>query len=997
MQGTIHNTARQDNPGVILGDDGVSYTYTFLGWRDAASPASPGMRVDFDVRGRHAVAIYPMPGAAPPTPPMGGVLPAQPPPVAFGAQPSAPALQMQSVPSAQSQPSPVGMATAAAPPPQPPHTRKLLGLKWWYWAIGGAATVIVLVAVAVAFLSGFISFSPTPTEVVPTEDEPIRREVVAREVIPTEDEEEANIPAPPTAPFALDWETSVSTVETGESFTLTVRMHGLQQSGEHGGISVSFPSLTQSGGTKDGHSSSAADVEGVDYTTDTTNVAFHEPGATIYHREENRQFPAEYLLVETDDDSWPAAADRTLVLRVTPKIAGDFEMQIRGWLCTDGYTRCSRVPEIGPVEDQQGWATETVSVVVVARAEDQGKILPTATPPPWSEDLVSLVLEASEEGEVVHRSGARIEIPSGATEQTITASISEVEPPHSPLGVRRAFDFTVEGSKLAEPVTIHIPFELEAGQGAADIRALHWDEGLRAWEPVPGAVDESTGTIAVTTNRFSIFSALHVAVEASCVVAPETIEAGEALTVTARGESRTFGTIEIFVEPTIVPAAVTASMSRSDVVTVSRGGNFDLASRTTIPETGEFRVGCRIFWNALTGPVELRGINRPSVVVIVEAGRRLELEPQAPTHGADALDCGRASEAECLLAGEFAPVLRLHPDERFLPRGIEGFIAQATLRDARGRIVDDDVRIEDLGEVDEPNLYVDAPSGIADSTRLPSAVYWTVRYGDELDGPENRIYLQFHLFYNYDFLSSLQKKLCGPILAVNQNIKVCLPHEADWEMIQLEFEAASAEMLVENGIAPVGVAYSQHHWTERNVWNSDTVEAIDQHPVAYVALGKHANYFGPRRNDEPDVWEACNRRSADGTLVLPQLGGLQSGNETPLGIKLDFKSPWIDGMCEMADRSRWTLSIAQDMISEAGLTVLPPDLARGSLPCHEASSGTSTCAYQLRYIDDDTPWVAYRGTWGSPKCMVRTKIPGGTNRKSGRTCVSANLNDASVD
>ena len=63
MQGTIQNPANQNGQGVILGDDGITYTYTMLGWRDAATPATSGMRVDFDTRGAHAVAIYAVPDA----------------------------------------------------------------------------------------------------------------------------------------------------------------------------------------------------------------------------------------------------------------------------------------------------------------------------------------------------------------------------------------------------------------------------------------------------------------------------------------------------------------------------------------------------------------------------------------------------------------------------------------------------------------------------------------------------------------------------------------------------------------------------------------------------------------------------------------------------------------------------------------------------------------------------------------------------------------------
>ena len=173
--------------------------------------------------------------------------------------------------------------------------------------------------------------------------------------------------APPvheSEPFRLDWEASASTVAVGEGFTLTVRMYEVQEAGEHGGISVSFPTLTESGGSAAGYSSGRAEVEALDFTSGLSNVAFHQPGATIYHREDNRQFPAEYLLVESDDPSWSHSDDRTLRLRITPKRGGELPVQIRGWLCTVEYTGCSRNPPSGPVEDQQGWAASALTIEV---------------------------------------------------------------------------------------------------------------------------------------------------------------------------------------------------------------------------------------------------------------------------------------------------------------------------------------------------------------------------------------------------------------------------------------------------------------------------------------------------------------------------------------------------------------------------------------------------------------------------------------------------------
>ena len=185
-------------------------------------------------------------------------------------------------------------------------------------------------------------------------------------------------PAPDSQPFKLDWEVSDTSVEAGDSFTLTVRMYDVQQSGEHGGISVSFPSLNEPGGSNESHSSSAADVDALDYTTGLSKVAFHQPGATIYKSDNVTRFPADYLLVESDDPSWSSSDDRTLRLRITPKSGGDFPIQIRGWLCADGYTDCERNPSAGNATDQQGHVVERTSVAVTGSSVTEsaaGRIL----------------------------------------------------------------------------------------------------------------------------------------------------------------------------------------------------------------------------------------------------------------------------------------------------------------------------------------------------------------------------------------------------------------------------------------------------------------------------------------------------------------------------------------------------------------------------------------------------------------------------------------------
>ena len=70
------------------------------------------------------------------------------------------------------------------------------------------------------------------------------------------------------------------------------------------------------------------------------------------------------------------------------------------------------------------------------------------------------------------------------------------------------------------------------------------------------------------------------------------------------------------------------------------------------------------------------------------------------------------------------------------------------------------------------------------------------------------------------------------------------PHEGDWEMIQLNFDAATAARPLNQ--KPVEVGYSQHEGAERASWGGTaSYELVDgTRPVVNVAAGSHANFFG---------------------------------------------------------------------------------------------------------------------------------------------------------
>ena len=106
------------------------------------------------------------------------------------------------------------------------------------------------------------------------------------------------------------------------------------------------------------------------------------------------------------------------------------------------------------------------------------------------------------------------------------------------------------------------------------------------------------------------------------------------------------------------------------------------------------------------------------------------------------------------------------------------------------------------------------------------------------------------------------------------------------------------------------MAYSQHIWSENRAWNDATI--IEGHPVAYVALAKHANYYGPSDSED--------------------------------------------------DR---TVSIVQDQISDHGKWLYPSALSEYAESCADLLPQDPTpCVYELHLIDDETPWVTYAGKWG---------------------------------
>lgn len=67
-------------------------------------------------------------------------------------------------------------------------------------------------------------------------------------------------------------------------------------------------------------------------------------------------------------------------------------------------------------------------------------------------------------------------------------------------------------------------------------------------------------------------------------------------------------------------------------------------------------------------------------------------------------------------------------------------------------------------------------------------------------------------------------------------------HESDWEMVQLAFEADSAEEAI--GREPVEVVFAQHGGGERADWDADKLLRDGDRLLVYPAAGSHATYYG---------------------------------------------------------------------------------------------------------------------------------------------------------
>jgi hypothetical protein len=196
----------------------------------------------------------------------------------------------------------------------------------------------------------------------------------------------------------------------------------------------------------------------------------------------------------------------------------------------------------------------------------------------------------------------------------------------------------------------------------------------------------------------------------------------------------------------------------------------------------------------------------------------------------------------------YQPVLVFHPDEPFRPTKVQSFVDDSELEqfvgndpqqlplDAFWTVIDPDPGPGELAELDPGGFYrLDQVACEADAPLAGFECYadaWAEESGGaavygRVARTSTRIVLQYWLFY-YD----------NPLLLPETPVGTFWQsHEGDWELVNVVLDADGQ---------PLQAAYSQHCSGQRKEWaDVEKRPAGSTHPVAYVGLGSHANFFAP--------------------------------------------------------------------------------------------------------------------------------------------------------
>lgn len=260
-----------------------------------------------------------------------------------------------------------------------------------------------------------------------------------------------------------------------------------------------------------------------------------------------------------------------------------------------------------------------------------------------------------------------------------------------------------------------------------------------------------------------------------------------------------------------------------------------------------------------------------------------------------------ATPAPRLLA-MYQPVMHFDPHEKFRPASVQSFIADAELERLTApntwSVVDSAPEPGDLPAPGTGIWRLNQDSCTPAST-LGGLDCYAAAWHEGSGGPVvyghvahdgDQTVLQYWFFYYDDVYS----------YAYPPSDFIWQAHEGDWEVVNV---------VLDENEQPVSTAYSQHCLGQVRDW-TNTPKVEDTHPVVYVALGSHANYFTAGIHP---INLACVPPAA--LVILGRIG----------------LPPPSDHMLD-------------------GSVIGPP-----------ATDGPAT---PIHMIGDDTPWVGFDGFWG---------------------------------
>jgi VPS62-like protein len=207
-----------------------------------------------------------------------------------------------------------------------------------------------------------------------------------------------------------------------------------------------------------------------------------------------------------------------------------------------------------------------------------------------------------------------------------------------------------------------------------------------------------------------------------------------------------------------------------------------------------------------------------------------EIPPQSEVPADEALQLGQ----------RFAPILKLHSTEPFIPISRAAYVSRTSLKEQEGKfeqLIKDKLGIDDLPAVEGTCLpvrgclfYLDVRGAEPDPPKRVDPAYLDIQRQLVREGAHPTVY--FHVT-KYDDTGDYAIQYWF-LYIFNFRLN---EHESDWEQITVRLDADKN---------PVSALYSAHEGGNTRAWSE--LQKDGEHPIVYPALGSHANYFTPGRH-----------------------------------------------------------------------------------------------------------------------------------------------------